>query len=114
MSNTNNWMLEVNLSKKLKFSDVVHTNLRPDILLQSVTKPLVIVELTVLWMRDAIPDSSQEHGWQTWLYQEEAGYRGFQAKLVCFALGSLGRVAMQCRQKLLGKAAESASRWLQF
>ena len=44
------WQLEVKLDRKLRFSEIVPTNLRPDMVLWSAAmKKIVIIELTVPW-----------------------------------------------------------------
>jgi len=44
------WTLQADLDKKLQFSDIVQTSLRPNIVIKSTaTKRLVIVGLTVPW-----------------------------------------------------------------
>ena len=44
------WEMRVDLEKKLQFPEVVHTNLRPDIVLwSSQGKKIVAIELTVPW-----------------------------------------------------------------
>ena len=44
------WEMRVDLGKQLVFPDVVHTNLRPDIVIWSQSpRRMILVELTVPW-----------------------------------------------------------------
>ena len=44
------WQLEVDLDRKLRFPEIVPTNLRPDMVLWwAAMKKIVIIELTVPW-----------------------------------------------------------------
>ena len=50
LQQASDWTLQADLDKKLQFTHIVLTSLRPDIVTQSTaTKRLVIVELTVPW-----------------------------------------------------------------
>ena len=50
LDGTTGWNMEVDLGKRLVFPDIVHTTLRPDIVLWSRTgKKLIAIELTVPW-----------------------------------------------------------------
>jgi hypothetical protein len=50
LDGTTGWNLEVDLGRKLVFPDIVHTTLKPDIVLWSKTgKKLIVIELTVPW-----------------------------------------------------------------
>ena len=43
------WQLDVDLDRKLRFPEIVPTNLRPDMVLWSATMKIIIIELTVPW-----------------------------------------------------------------
>ena len=50
LQQANDWTLQADLDKKLQFTEIVQTSLRPDIVIQSpATKRLIMVELTVPW-----------------------------------------------------------------
>ncbi|KAI8486711.1 hypothetical protein Bbelb_354590 [Branchiostoma belcheri] len=125
----NDWVMRVDLERKLKFPEVVlDTNLRPDIVPWSEeTKQVVMKELTVPWedrleeaherkaekYRD-LRQSCAEKGWKAWCYPVEVGCRGFVSQTVWRALGALGMRGKNRKDavKNLGEAAEAASRWV--
>ena len=50
LDKASDWQVDVDLDRKLRFPEIVPTNLRPDMVLWSATmKKIVIVELTVPW-----------------------------------------------------------------
>lgn len=50
LDGSNDWVLQADIGKQLQFPDIVHTTLRPDIVMSSTkAKKIVIVELTVPW-----------------------------------------------------------------
>ena len=112
LQQASDWTLQADLDKKLQFTHIVLTSLRPDIVTQSTaTKRLVIVELTVPWeercqsayeLKNAkytdLQTLCKERGWQTWwLFPVEVGCRGFPAQSVWTTLSSLGIVGRQRR-----------------
>ena len=122
------WELRVDLKRRLQFPDVVHTTLRPDVVLFSPEgKKIILVELTVPWeegceeaferkserYKDLVQDC-RDKGWQAWLYPVEVGCRGFPAQSVwkfLTAVGLTGRERKKAVRKL-GEAAERASCWI--
>lgn len=49
------WEMRVDLGRKLHFPDVVHTTLRPDIVLWSTKdQKIILVELTVPWKKGCV------------------------------------------------------------
>ena len=79
------WQLKVDLDRKLRFPEVVPTNLRPDMVLWSTAmKKIVIIELTVPWEErcgeanerkrakyDELMAECRGKGWQTWSFPVE-------------------------------------------
>ena len=122
------WEMRVDLDKRLVFPEVVQTTLRPDIVLFSRQRKLIVlVELTVPW--ETRVESAHElktskyaellgecraKGWRAWLFPVEVGTRGFAAPSLSRLLSELGlsgrmkRVAVQN----VCQAAERASSWL--
>ena len=50
LSTSQSWEMRVDLEKKLHFPEVVHTNLRPDVVVWSKhSKKIIAIELTVPW-----------------------------------------------------------------
>lgn len=128
LDGTTGWNLEVDLGRKLVFPDIVHTTLKPDIVLWSKTgKKLIVIELTVPWETRCVQayerkmakytellELCRQQGWRTWLFPVEVGVRGFCAQSVCrlmTAVGTTGRERRKAIQKL-SQAAERASSWL--
>ena len=118
----------MDLDKRLVFPDVVQTNLRPDIVLFSVSRKLIIlIELTVPWetriesahelktskYMDLLNDC-REKGWSAWLFPVEVGARGFASPSLSKLLSELGFSGRNKRKavKDVGLAAERASSWL--
>lgn len=93
---TGSWELTVDVGRKLQFPEVVHTALRPDILLWSNKDfQIILIELTVPWeegceealKRKALKytpliQECKNKGWQVWLFPVEVGCKGFPAKSV--------------------------------
>ena len=79
-----NWQLEVDLDRKLRFPEIVPTNLRPDMVLWSAAMKIIIIELTVPWEErcgeanerkrtkyDELMTVCRGKGWQTWSFPVE-------------------------------------------
>jgi hypothetical protein len=128
LNGVSDWKLEVDLGKKLVFPSIVHTNLRPDIVLWSQTgRKLIMIELTVPWetrCEEAFERKKgkysdllhqyKEKGWQASLFPIEVGVRGFCSQSVhrlTTAIGTSGRDRRRIIQRLC-QAAERASSWL--
>ena len=116
------------IGTQLKCPDVVHTTLRPDIVMSSAkAKKIDIVELTVPWeercnqayerkkakYEDLIQECRQT-GWKAWNYQVEVGCRGCPAP----SLGKMFQdvdIVVYARKLAIKKASQSAeksSSWL--
>ena len=110
------------------FPSIVHTNLRPDIVLWSQTgRKLIMIELTVPWETRCeeaferkkgkysdLLHQCKEKGWQASLFPIEVGVRGFCSQSVhrlTTAIGTSGRDRRRLIQRLC-QAAERASSWL--
>lgn len=116
------------LGRKLVFPEIVHTTLRPDVVLWSTEqKSIVIVELTVPWEERCeeaherksakyleLMESCQQRGWKAWLFLVEVGCRGFPAQSVWKMFQKLGVKGQQRRAAVrkLGERAERSSCWL--
>ena len=128
-SKASDWIMQVDIKKKLRIPDeVLTTKLRPDLILtSSQAKHLVIAELTVPWeerMQSAhekkmnkyqeIVEESKLRGWSTSLFAVEVGCRGFPSTSLQKFLRSIGlQTRTQKRAlKVIGAVAESSSRWL--
>ena len=117
--------MDVDLGKKLVFTDVVQTTLRPDIVLWSTTgKKLIVIELTVPWETRCeeayerkkakytyLLDLCKEKSWCTCLFPVEEGVRGFCSQSMCRLMTA---VETSCRDRkraiqILSKAAERVS-----
>jgi hypothetical protein len=122
------WEMRVDLGRQLKFPEFIQTNLRPDIVIWSVShKCVIIVELTVPWEEGCeeagerktskyadLVRRCREEGWRTWFFTVEVGCRGFPGHSVwklLTAIGLTGRRKKTAARKL-GEAAERASFWL--
>jgi hypothetical protein len=122
------WEMRVDLGRKLVFPDIVHTTLRPDIVLWSETpKVVILVELTVPWEErteeayerkmakyQELAGQCREKGWKTSVFPVEVGCRGFPAQSVwrmLSALGIRGKTRKEAARNL-GNAAQRASSWL--
>ena len=95
MNSANDWQVKVDLRGSLKIpSDIIITNLRPDMILES-TQQLGIIEVTVLSehrievsneMKKAkyapIVEEAKEKGWRVRIWAVEVGCRGFPARSV--------------------------------
>ena len=128
LDSTNDWELTADIGKQLQFPEVVHTTLRPDIVLSSKkTKKIVIIELTVPWEErcsqanerkkakyEELVQQCREAGWQAWNYPIEVGCRGFPAPSLWKMFQDMGVVGKQRKMavKLIAKAAERSSSWL--
>ena len=120
--------MRVDLEKKLHFPEVVHTNLRPDIVLWSNQgKKVIAIELTVPWEERCdeaherkackyaqLMEECRQKGWSAWLFPVEVGCRGFPAKSLWRTLTALGITGRDRKQAVqaVSEAAEKASSWI--
>ena len=79
------WEMRVDLRRKLVFPDVVHTNLRPDIVIWSThSRKIILIELTVPWEERCeeayerkrakyteLVEACRQKGWNAWLFPVE-------------------------------------------
>ena len=93
LSGASTWETRVDLNRRLFFPDVVHTNLRPDIVLWSEKgRKIILVELTVPWEEGCgeaherktskyqeLLELCREKNWTAWLLPVEVGAKGFPA-----------------------------------
>ena len=123
------WDVLVDLERRLVFpSEIVVTNLRPDmVLIERSKKKVWIMELTVPWedrmMESNVRKSSkyedlrqecEDAGWSARCFAVEVGCRGFAGqslRLFLKALGMNGRHLSSTIEKV-AVAAEKASAWL--
>ena len=128
LERSQSWDMKVDLGRKLVFPDIVHTTLRPDIVIWSASaRTIIIIELTVPWEENCedanerktskyteLSEMCRQRGWKTHLYPVEVGCRGFPAKSIMKLFKSLGVVGRQRQTaiKRLSEAAEKASCWL--
>lgn len=124
------WEMRADLRKKLVFPDVVHTNLRPDIVMWSEnSKKIIVIELTVPWEEACeeayerksakyaeLVETCRQRGWSSWLFPVEIGARGFPAQSVWRLLKDVGITGQRRKKaiKTLAEAAERASCWLWY
>ena len=128
LDGTNDWELRADLGKQLQFPDIVHTTLRPDIVISSArAKKIILVELTVPWedrctqaferkkakYEDLVQECRQA-GWNAWNYPVEVGCRGFPAPSLGKMFQDVGIVgqARKLAIKKVSHAAERSSSWL--
>ena len=100
--------MSVDLKKKLVFPNIIHTTLRPDIILSSEeSKAIVMIELTVPWETRCdeaherkkakyfqLQEECKAKGWKCWPFPVEIGARAFPgpAQSLCvFCRGNLFR-----------------------
>ena len=107
---------------------LVTTTLRPDMLIMSEARKLVVlVELTVPWedrideaheLKGAkysdLVESINLNGWHVHYFPVEVGSRGYPAKSLGFMFKSLGLSSRDSRSacRSAGDAAEESSRWI--
>ena len=122
----------VDLDRQLKFPPhIFSTTLRPDFVIYSETKKLlIIIELTYPCEENiahwnilkttkykCLVDGCKSRGWVVHFFAVEVGARGFASNSLKFCLSKLGIVGKSCR-KAVDLAAVTASRssfwiWLQ-
>ena len=116
------WQLDVDLDRKLRFPEIVPTNLRPDIVLWSATmKKIIIIELTVPWEEscgeanerkrakyDELMTECRGKGWQTWSFLVEVGCRGFPAQSVWRLFSAVTGVTGRCRRTTAQRMDQAA------
>ncbi|XP_069125457.1 uncharacterized protein [Argopecten irradians] len=124
---TGDWRLEVNLTQRLIFPDIVPTNLRPHTVLWSPgTKKVIIIELTVPWEErcseaherkrakyEAQLTECREQGWHngTTLLRLDAEDSPHSLWRMLSALGLSSRTRRTVVQRM-AKAAERSSCWV--
>ena len=126
---TQDWKMEVDLDKKLVFPhEITTTTLRPDIILWSPGRKIVImIELTVPWETraqqaherkrlkyDQLLADCVQQGWRGWCFPVEITARGFSTSSVwrlTTMLGLRGKIRKEFN-KDLAEEAERASCWL--
>lgn len=115
---------------EVDFPPIVHTTLRPDIVIWSEqAKKAILVELTVPWEESCdkaherkklkcqdLVQECREKGWQTWLLPVEVGCRGFPVQSVWAAFTALWVSGREWKTAVcrMGEAAERASCWFWF
>ena len=124
----NDWQMQGDIGKQLRFPPVVATTLRPDIVIWSEKqRKIIIVELTVPWEErcgvshelkgakyEDLLLQCRERGWATWNFPVEVGCRGFPAPSLGKMFACLG-IQGKTKKAAVGrcaKATERASRWL--
>ncbi|XP_052236077.1 uncharacterized protein LOC127847893 [Dreissena polymorpha] len=128
LDGTNDLELRADLMKQLQFPDIVHTTLRPDIVMVSgKTKKIILVELTVPWEErctqaherkkakyEDLVQECREAGWRAWNYPIEVGCRGFPAPSLGKMFQDMGidGQATKLAIKKVSQAAEKSSSWL--
>lgn len=125
---SSSWEMRVDLGRRLQFSEVVLTSLRPDIVLWSTQdQKIVMVELTVPWEEGCeeaherkaakyqhLAQECRDRGWQAWVFPVEIGCRGFPAKSTWSFLSAIGMDEQSKKQaaRRMGEEAERASCWI--
>jgi len=125
MDGTTGWNLEVDIGEKLVFPDIVHINLRQDIILWSeIGKKLIMIELTVPWetrYEEAYEKKKpnyielliecRESSYRTWLFPIEVGAREFCSQTVSRLMAVIGTTSRDRRNTIqrLSQVAESVS-----
>ncbi|XP_052280954.1 uncharacterized protein LOC127878469 [Dreissena polymorpha] len=123
LDGTNDWELRADLRKQLQFPDIIHTTLRPDIVMVSEkTKKIILVELTVPWeerctqaherkkaMYEDLVQECREAGWRAWNYPIEVGCRGFPVPSLGKMFQDTGIVG-QVRKLAIKKVSQAAER----
>jgi hypothetical protein len=129
LNESGSWEMKVDLREKLHFpEEVVHTTLRPDIVIWSKSpKHVILVELTVPYEERAdeafelkkakyqeLVQMCRDNGWKTWNFPVEVGCRGFPSQSVWRMFGALGirGNVRKAAVHALAKASERASSWL--
>ena len=96
--------MKVDLERKLVFPEIVHTTLRPDVVIWSVqAKKLIAIELTVPWEERCeeaherkaakyaeLLDNCRKKDWSAYLFPVEVGCRGFPAQSMWRMFTALG------------------------
>ncbi|VDI43857.1 Hypothetical predicted protein [Mytilus galloprovincialis] len=84
LNQAKDWQLEVDLGKKLRFPDIVPTNLRPDMVLWSTGSKKERCGEANERKRvkyDELLAECRDRGWQSWNFPVEVGCRGFHAHM---------------------------------
>ena len=118
----------MDLDKRLVFPCEIETRLRPDMVMFSTAKKLLImIELTVPWESrideayerkklkySDLGDSCREKGWSVWCYPVEVGCRGFVATSTIRALKQIGLTGKERTKAVneISEVAEKSSSWL--
>ena len=128
LNRAKDWELRVDLDKRLVFPCEIETRLRPDMVMFSTAKKLLImIELTVPWESrideayerkklkySDLCDSCREKGWSVWCYPVEVGCRGFVATSTIRALKQIGLTGKERTKAVneISEVAEKSSSWL--
>ena len=128
LNRAQDWELRVDLDKRLVFPCEIETRLRPDMVMFSTAKKLlVMIELTVPWESrideayerkklkySDLCDSCRERGWSVWCYPVEVGCRGFVGTSTIRALRQIGLTGKERTKAVneISEVAEKASSWL--
>ena len=129
LDSARDWKMQVDLDQKLLFpSEILTTNLRPDLVMWTTSQKVVlIVELTVPWEAAVgeayerkrlkysdIAAEAEQRGWRARVLPVEVGCRGFVAMSTTKLLKGIGVRGQAFRRavKSLSEAAERSSRWL--
>ena len=123
------WQMLADLGKQLKFPiHIAATNLRPDIVIFSNQKKIIIMlELTVSWEENIetanerkrekygdLVNECREQGWHATCEPIEVGARGFIGGSLCKTLSKLGFTGLNKKKAIQAiiKKTEDATRWL--
>ncbi len=128
LNRATDWEMCVDLGSRLVFPREIETRLRPDIIIYSTAKKLLImVELIVPWetrMYEAyerkklkyseLCNDCREKGWAVWCYPVEVGCRGFVGTSTIRALREIGLTGKERTKTVneMSDVAERASSWL--
>lgn len=129
IAQANDWSVQFDVGSRLVFPrEVAETLLRPDLLIKSTSKKiLILVELTVPWEErvavahelkvtkyEHLVYEARQNGWFLYNLPVEVGCRGFVCKSLSFmwrVLGLSPRMIRKVNSKIV-KETESCSRWL--
>ena len=123
------WKVVVDLDRALCFPrHIVHTSLRPDVVVWSdLEKQVYVIELTVPWEDNMewayerkaarysdLKGQCEDKGWQCFVMPIEVGCRGFVGRSVLSFFKRVGLRPKATREvvKSLQEAAESSSAWI--
>ena len=124
LASANDWEIRLDLNSRLYFPpDIIITDMRPDLIIWSKLRKIVIIgELTVPW-EDNIDERNEykrakyqelvsdikARGWTVHCFPFEVGCRGFTTNSLCTFVSRLG-AGSRIRKSVMSKASEAASR----